>query len=84
MRLEPSKSERNWKGFLNYAQIALSTFAAIKFPGWLRDGYLTDCYFEIGRFCMPLWIPVAIAVYGSLIGGILWTINKRKQTGSWW
>jgi hypothetical protein len=84
MGLGPTKFQRGWWGLLNYAQIALSTVVAIKFPGWIRDGYLVDCYFEIGNFCMPLWLPVSIAVYGSLIGGIVWTILKKRDTGSWW
>ena len=84
MSLQQSKFERNAKAILNYAQIAFSIFAATQFPGWVRDGYLSDCYFNIGNFCFPLWIPVAIATFGSLIGGVWWTISKYKRTGSWW
>jgi len=84
MGLGQSKLKKNLFGFLNYAQIALSIFAATQFPGWLRDGYLSDCYFEIANFCFKLWIPVGIAVFGSLIGGIWWTILKHRDTGSWW
>lgn len=80
MGLEQSKFHRNLFGIFNYAQIAFSIFAAIKFPGWIRDGYLSDDYIS----GIPLWIPVGIAVFGSLIGGIWWTISKYKDTGSWW
>jgi hypothetical protein len=80
MGLEQSKFQRNLFGILNYAQIAFSIFAATQFPGWIRDGYLSDDYIP----GIPLWIPVGIAVFGSLIGGIWWTIKKHKDTGSWW
>ena len=84
MGLGPTNFQRNLFGVLNYAQILLSIIAAASFPGWVSGGYLSDCYFEIGSFCFPLWIPVAIATFGSLIGGIWWTIKKYKDTGSWW
>lgn len=84
MGLEQNKSKRNILGFLNYAQIIFSIVAACLFPGWIIDGYLSDCYFNIGNFCMPLLVPVGIATFGSLIGGILWTIKKYNNTGSWW
>jgi hypothetical protein len=84
MGLGPSRLRRNVTGVLNYAQIVFSIVATTQFPGWIRDGYLSDCYFSIGDFCFYLWIPVGIATFGSLIGGIWWTIRKRKRTGSWW
>lgn len=80
-------NQRNFLGFLNYAQIGFSIFAAIQFPGWLRSGYLYDCFnpqWIFPNLCVPVWIPVSIAVFGSLIGGIWWTIRKYKDTGSWW
>jgi len=76
--------KKNLKAVLNYAQIAFSAVAACLFPGWINDGYLSDCYFNIGDFCFYLWIPVGIAVFGSLIGGVLYTVKKKKRTGSWW
>jgi hypothetical protein len=84
MGLGPSSFRRNLMAVLNYAQIILSIVAAVCFPGWVTGGYLSDCYFNIGDFCFPLWIPVALATFGSLIGGIWWTILKKKNTGSWW
>lgn len=87
MGLEQSSTRRNIFGFLNYAQIALSIVAATQFPGWVRDGYLSDCFnpqLIFSNLCIPAWIPVAIATFGSLIGGIWWTILKKKNTGSWW
>jgi hypothetical protein len=84
MGLGPKNFKRNLFAIINYAQIILSIVAAVSFPGWVKGGYLSDCYFEIGNFCFPLWIPVAIATFGSLIGGIWWTIRKYKDTGSWW
>ncbi len=84
MGLKNSGFKRHLFAFLNYAQILLSLFFAVLFPGWIIDGYLLDCYFSIGDFCFYLWIPVGIAVFGSLIGGILYTVKKQKRTGRWW
>ena len=84
MGLEQSKFRRNLFSTLQYAQILLSIVAASLFPGWIIDGYITDCYFNIGDFCMPLWVPVGIATFGSLIGGIWYQIKKYKRTKSWW
>jgi hypothetical protein len=84
MGLEQSKFRRNLFGVLNYAQIIFSIVAAAFFPSWISGGYLSDCYFNIGDFCMPVWVPVGIATFGSLIGGIWWTIKKYKRTNSWW
>jgi len=83
MGLGPKKTKKNWTGVLNYAQIALSIFAAANFPGWVTGGYLSDCMFNIGSFCFPVFIPVAIATFGSLIAGIWWTVSRYKKTGSW-
>lgn len=80
MGLGPSSFRRNLMAVLNYLQIAFSIFASTQFPGWVRDGYLADDYIP----GIPLWIPVGIATFGSLIGGIWWTIKKYKDTGSWW
>jgi hypothetical protein len=75
---------RNLISLLNYAQIVFSIFAATQFPGWLRDGYLSDNYSPIESIYIPLWLPVGIATFGSLIAGIWWTIRRYKDTGSFW
>lgn len=64
---------------LNYLQIGLSIFAITQFPGWVRGDYLSDDYI-LG---IPLWVPVGIAVFGSLIGGVWWTIKRYKETKTW-
>jgi hypothetical protein len=57
----------------SYLAIAFLGTAAVLWPGWLRDGYLEDWYPRIGTF---------IAIYGGLIGNIVWLIldyrNNKK------
>jgi len=50
------------------AIILLGT-AAVLWPMWLRDGYLEDWYPRIGSF---------IAIYGGLVGNIIWIIKNKK------
>lgn len=71
---------RNIISILNYTQIVFSIIASANFPGWVRDGYLSDDYIP----GIPLWVPVGIATFGSLILGIWWTIQRYKETRSWW
>jgi hypothetical protein len=57
----------------SYLAIVFLGIAAVLWPGWLRDGYLEDWYPRIGTF---------IAIYGGLIGNIVWLIldyrNNKK------
>lgn len=56
----------NWKiHILSIAQIIFCLIGCLKFPGWVRDGYLYDWY--------PL-IGTAVACYGGFIGGLIWYI----------
>jgi hypothetical protein len=80
MGLQPSNFQRHAMSALNYIQIAFSVYATSQFPGWYKDGYLDDNYF----WFIPLWFPVGLATFGSLIGGIWWTIDRYKNTGKWW
>jgi hypothetical protein len=80
MGLGPSNLRRHLMSALNYLQIAFSIFAVTQFPGWIKGGYLADDYIP----GLPLWVPVGIATFGSLIGGIWWTISRYKRTKKWW
>ena len=40
------------------------------YPGWYRDGYLTDWYRFIGAFG---------AIYGGFVGSLIWYIQNFKN-----
>jgi hypothetical protein len=87
MSLQESSFRRYTTSVLNYLQIGFSIFATTQFPGWISGGYLSDCFVGpvdwLWGFCIPLWLPVGFAVFGSLIGGLLWTWVRKKNTGNW-
>jgi len=66
-------------GVLSYLSILFGLLALTQFPGWVRDGYLSDEYIP----GVPVWVPVSIALFGFLIAVIWLKISDYKNTGKW-